>query len=76
MRYLAKPYRPAGSKVVGVALNVRARVPNVKVYIEDTFDLILWFQNEQRLEFVDFSLQPLKNFNPAGQVQQCWSKNT
>jgi hypothetical protein len=65
LRYLAKPYRPAGSKVVGVALNVRARVPNVKVYIEDTFDLILWFQNEQRLEFVDFTLQPLKNFDPA-----------
>jgi hypothetical protein len=65
LRYLAKPYHPAGSKVVGVALNVRARVPNVKVYIEDTFDLVLWFPQEQRLEFVDFTMQPLKNFDPA-----------
>lgn len=65
LRYLAKPYRPAGSRVVGVALNVRARVPNVKVYIEDTFDLVLWYQKEKRLEFVEFTMQPLKNFDPA-----------
>ena len=65
LRYLAKPYRPTGSRIVGVTLNVRARIPNVKVYIEDTFDLILWFPNEQRLEFVDFTMQPLKNFDPA-----------
>jgi len=65
LRYLAKPYRPAGGRIVGVALNIRARVPNAKVYVEDTFDLILWFQNEQRLEFVDFTMQSLKNFDPA-----------
>src|ERR1700722_7974437 len=65
LRYLAKPYRPAGSRVVGVALNIRARVPQAKVYIEDTFDLILWYQNEQKLEFVDFTMQPLKNSDPA-----------
>lgn len=65
LRYLAKSYRPVGSRVVGVALNIRARVPNVKVYIEDTFDLVLWFPNEQKLEFVDFSMQPVRNFDPA-----------
>ena len=65
LRYLAKPYRPNGSRIVGVALNIRARVPNAKVYIEDTFDLILWYPTEQKLEFVDFTMQPLKNFDPA-----------
>ncbi len=41
LHYLANPYRPQGSRVVGIALSVRARVPHVQVYIEDTFDLIL-----------------------------------
>ncbi len=65
LRYLAKPYRPAGSRIVGVALNIRARIPQAKVYIEDTFDLIVWYPNEQKLEFVDFTMQPLKNSDPA-----------
>jgi hypothetical protein len=65
LHYLAKPYRPAGSRIVGVALSVRARVPHVQVYIEDTFDLILWYPAEKKLELVDFSAQPLKAADPS-----------
>ncbi len=65
LHYLAKPYRPAGSRIVGVALNVRARVPHVQVYIEDAFDLILWYPAERKLELVDFTIQPLKAADPS-----------
>lgn len=65
LRYTAKPYRPPGSRIVGVALSVRARVPHVQVYIEETFDLILWFPAERKLEFVDFTTQSLKVADPS-----------
>ena len=71
LRYLSRTYRPTGSRVVGVALNIRARVPHVQVYIEDTFDLILWYPAERKLEFVDFTMQPLKAADPSGQVRLC-----
>ncbi len=65
LHYLAHPYRPQGSRIVGVALNVRARIPHVQVYIEDTFDLILWYPNERKLELVDFTTQPVKAADPS-----------
>lgn len=63
--FAAAPYRPEGAQVVGVGLKVRARIPHVRIYLEDTFDLILWYPNEKKLEFVDYHVQPLKPFNPA-----------
>ncbi len=63
--YVLKPYKPEGAQVVAVSLKVRARVPHDRVYLEDTFDLILWYPHEKRLEFCDFHLNPLKPFNPA-----------
>jgi hypothetical protein len=64
-RYVTKPYRPDGAEVVAVALKVRARVAHVRVYLEDTIDLILWYPKERRLELIDFQMQPLKPINPA-----------
>jgi len=71
--YVTKPYlhlpNPPNSsrysKVVGCALKVRARVPQVRVYLEDTLDLVLWYPNERKLEFIDFHIQPIKAFDPA-----------
>ncbi len=64
-RYVAKPYASPEQKIVGVALKVRARVPHVRVYLEDTLDLILWSPEEKKLEFVDFQIQPVRAFDPA-----------
>ena len=64
-RYVGKPYRPTNSEVAAVALKVRARVAHVRVYVEDTIDLVLWYPNERRLELVNFQMQPLKPINPA-----------
>jgi hypothetical protein len=64
-RYVSKPYTSSEQKIVGVALKVRARVPHVRVYLEDTLDLILWSPEEKKLEFVDFQIQPVRAFDPA-----------
>jgi hypothetical protein len=63
--YVLNPYRPEGAQAVGVSLKVRARIPHDRVYLEDTFDLILWYPKQKKLEFVDFHIHPLKPFNPA-----------
>lgn len=63
-RYVGKPYRPEGSEIVGVAQKVRARVPHVRVYVEDTMDLMLWYPNEKRLELVDYQLTPIAHYDP------------
>jgi hypothetical protein len=65
LRYVASPYTPAGATAVGSALKVRARVPHVRVYIEDTLDLVLWYPETAKLELVDFQIQPIKAFDPA-----------
>lgn len=64
-KYVARQYRPHGSQVVAVALKVRARIAHVRVYVEDTLDLVLFYPDEKRLEIVDFQLQPLKPIDPA-----------
>jgi hypothetical protein len=64
-KYVNKPYASAQAKVVGVALKVRARVPHLQVYLEDTLDLVLWHPEEKSLEFVDFQIQPVKASDPA-----------
>ncbi|MBI4533454.1 MAG: hypothetical protein HY711_05855 [Candidatus Melainabacteria bacterium] len=64
-RCLASPYRPNGAHVAGVSLKVRARIPHQRIYLEDTFDLLLWHPNMRCLEFVDYHLSPLKAFNQA-----------
>ena len=60
LQYSATPYRPQGSQIGAVALKVRSRVPNSKVYIEDVFDLVLWHPEEKKLELVLFHLKPLR----------------
>ncbi len=64
-KYVSNPYSTEGAKVVGAALKVRARVPHVRVYLEDTLDLILWYPKEKKLEFVDFQIQPVRASDPA-----------
>lgn len=64
-RCLASPYRAQGAHIVGVNLKVRARIPHQRIYLEDTFDLILWHPDTRCLEFVDYHLSPLKAFNEA-----------
>jgi hypothetical protein len=64
-QYLAKPYRPQGGLIAGVALKVRARLPHQRVYLEDSFDLIVWYPQERRLELVDFHVSNLKPIDPA-----------
>ncbi len=65
IRYVNKPYKPNGAEIAAVGLKVRARVAHVRVYVEDTFDLVLWHPNEKRLELVNFQMQPIKPVNPA-----------
>jgi len=65
IKYVGKPYCPADSYVVSVALKVRARIAHVRVYVEDTMDLVLWYPEEKRLEIVDFQLHPLKPVDPS-----------
>ncbi len=64
-QYIAAPYKPKGSESAAVSLKVRARVPHVKVYLEETLDLILWHPEKAMLEIVDFHLHALKPFDPA-----------
>ncbi len=65
LRYLGSPYRPAGAEVVAVATKVRARVPGQRLYLEDVFDLILWYPEEKRLELVIFHLKTLRKNDPS-----------
>jgi hypothetical protein len=65
IKYVGRPYAPPDSYVVSVALKVRARIAHVRVYVEDTMDLVLYYPNEQRLEIVDFQLHPLKPVDPS-----------
>lgn len=65
LRYVASPYRKSGGEVVAVATKVRARVPGQRLYLEDVFDLILWYPAEKRLELVIFHLKPLRHSDPA-----------
>jgi hypothetical protein len=64
-RYIMCPYKPEGAEMGAVNLKMRARVPHSKVYLEDTFDLILWHPDKKQLELVDFHLHALKPFDPA-----------
>jgi hypothetical protein len=64
-RYLASPYRPDGAQIVAVALKLRARVAHVRVYVEDTIDLVLWYPDQQKLELVDFQTTSLKQMDPS-----------
>lgn len=61
--YVKSPYKPKGSSVAAIGLKVRARVPHIKVYLEDTFDLVLWYPSTKTLELVDFHLNQLKPFD-------------
>jgi hypothetical protein len=63
--YMAKPYCPKGAQIVGINLKVRARQAEARAYLEDTFDLILWYPKERRLEFVDYHLHSLKPFDQS-----------
>ncbi len=63
-RYVGKPYRPEGSEIVGVAQKVRARVPHLRVYVEDTMDLMLWYPHEKRLELVDYQMTAIAHYDP------------
>jgi len=54
--YVSQPYRPRESEVAAVALKVRARVGSARAYLEDTFDLVLWYPDRAHLEIVDFEL--------------------
>lgn len=63
--YVSNPYRPKGGEPAGICMKVRARVPHSKVYLEDTFDLLIWHPEKRELELVDFHLSPLKPFDPA-----------
>lgn len=63
--YVNKPYRPAGSEIIGVNVKLRARVPHSRVYLEDVFDMILWHPQEKVIEIVDYHLNPIKSFDPA-----------
>lgn len=65
IKYVNKPYKPKGAEVAAVGLKVRARVAHVRVYVEDTIDLILWYPAEKRLELVNFQMQPIKPVNPS-----------
>lgn len=65
LKYVSFPYKPAGAEIVSVASKVRARVAGQKLYIEDIFDLILWYPEEKKLELVIFHLKPLRRTDPA-----------
>jgi hypothetical protein len=65
LHYVDHPYKPEGAMVVGAALKVRARIPHVRVYVEDTLDLVLWYPDKRQLEFVDFQIQQPKAFDPS-----------
>lgn len=74
VKYVSRPFKPDGAQIVAVALKVRVRVPHVRVYLEDTLDLVLWYPNEKRLELVDFSLHPVKPIDPLWPNAQILTK--
>lgn len=57
LHYLRCPYIPADAEVVATAQKVRSKVHRAGVYLEDTFDLVLWYPEKQHLEIVDFRLK-------------------
>lgn len=65
MSYARAPYRPANAEVVAVALKARSRVAHVRVYLEDTFDLILWYPQTRHLEIVEYQLRANRKFSSA-----------
>ncbi|MDZ4834246.1 MAG: hypothetical protein SGJ27_10755 [Candidatus Melainabacteria bacterium] len=65
MAYARSPYRPAGAEVVAVALKARSRVAHVRVYLEDTFDLILWYPEKKQLEIVEYQLRSKRHFSAS-----------
>lgn len=68
MSYVKNPYRPPGAHVVCVGQKLRVKVPGAKVYLEDTFDLVLWYPESRTAEIVDFRLRPsnIANLHSAG----------
>ncbi len=58
--YVRQPYRPTGAEVAAVSLKVRGRAATARVYLEDTFDLVLWYPVERHLEIVDFQIKVSK----------------
>jgi hypothetical protein len=62
--YVRKPYLPGASAVAAVALRVRARVPESRVYVEDTFDMVLWNPHTRHLELVEYQTKPIRHVNP------------
>lgn len=65
MSYARAPYRPDGAEVVAVALKARSRVAHVRVYLEDTFDLILWYPKTRHLEIVEYQLRSQKQLSSS-----------
>jgi hypothetical protein len=64
LHYASAPYLPERAQVAAVALKVRSRVPNSRVYIEDVFDLVLWHAEERKLEIVLFHLKSMRGQAP------------
>lgn len=64
LHYTSAPYLAEGAVVGAVALKVRSRVPNSRVYIEDVFDLVLWHPEQKTLEIVLFHLKPARGQAP------------
>lgn len=65
LHYQANPYLPDGAEIAAVSLKVRSRVQNERVYLEEAFDLVLWYPREQKLELVIFNLKPIRVVDPA-----------
>jgi len=65
LHYQAHPYLPDGAEIAAVSLKVRSRVQNERVYLEESFDLVLWYPREQKLELVIFNLKPVRAVDPA-----------
>lgn len=62
--YVRRPYLPGSMEVAAVALRIRARVPESRVYVEDTFDIVLWNPQTKHLELVEFQTRPIRHVNP------------
>lgn len=63
-KYLAHPYRPAGAELVSINTKIRSAVPGHKIYLEDTFDMILWHPRDKRLELVIYYLKNDRQIDP------------
>lgn len=63
--YVSAPYKPKGAECVLFNYKQRGRVPHIKVYLEEVFDLVYWHPETATLELVDFHLAGLKPFDPA-----------